>query len=298
MKNCFELFGFDVLVDETMKPWLLEVNCSPSLLSDCVTDIQVKKQMLHDLIDLIGLAGKDQEPVKMESHRKYFHQGSQGHSVYTGQGKRTSMIAQDSRQGGKEKPEAERGFSSREQKDHQIRRGSSWEGVQGAKKSERTEGFGGRSELLERCSEPSCSALKPRAVPVHLSFKKNRDCLSHHSQDSIYSSEAVSDCHQQGKDLRQHLKSPNAKRQRKTKSLNLRKQVGSFHLIFPFSEKTEKTAQTSLDPRVVIKELQRMLSEFDELGDQQSNDFSSLKEDSFMENQGLWGPLIMNKIEL
>jgi tubulin polyglutamylase TTLL2 len=51
--NCFELYGFDILVDESMKPWLLEVNFSPSLSVDCQADVLAKKPMLHDLMDLL-----------------------------------------------------------------------------------------------------------------------------------------------------------------------------------------------------------------------------------------------------
>ncbi|KAG5277512.1 hypothetical protein AALO_G00118470 [Alosa alosa] len=42
--NCVELFGFDILIDENLKPWLLEVNYSPALSLDCSADVTVKKR--------------------------------------------------------------------------------------------------------------------------------------------------------------------------------------------------------------------------------------------------------------
>jgi tubulin polyglutamylase TTLL6/13 len=40
---CFELLGFDVLVDKSGKPWLLEINHSPSFETDTAVDKRVKK---------------------------------------------------------------------------------------------------------------------------------------------------------------------------------------------------------------------------------------------------------------
>ncbi|KAI8914430.1 tubulin-tyrosine ligase family-domain-containing protein [Gorgonomyces haynaldii] len=57
--SCFELYGFDVLVDENLKPWLLEVNMSPALSVDSQVDIDVKQALLEDIIDLIGLDEQD-----------------------------------------------------------------------------------------------------------------------------------------------------------------------------------------------------------------------------------------------
>uniref|UniRef100_A0A8C4XF75 Tubulin--tyrosine ligase-like protein 5 n=1 Tax=Erpetoichthys calabaricus TaxID=27687 RepID=A0A8C4XF75_ERPCA len=52
--NCFELYGFDVLIDSTLKPWLLEVNLSPSLACDAPLDLKIKASMISDMFSLVG----------------------------------------------------------------------------------------------------------------------------------------------------------------------------------------------------------------------------------------------------
>ncbi|XP_028638482.1 probable tubulin polyglutamylase TTLL2 [Grammomys surdaster] len=62
--NCFELFGFDILIDDNLKPWLLEVNYSPALTLDCSTDVSVKRSLVHDVIELVYLNGLRSEEKK------------------------------------------------------------------------------------------------------------------------------------------------------------------------------------------------------------------------------------------
>lgn len=61
--NCFELYGFDVLVDEELKPWLLEVNLSPSMQADSPLDKQVKSSLLSDAFNLVGVRIPDAQQI-------------------------------------------------------------------------------------------------------------------------------------------------------------------------------------------------------------------------------------------
>lgn len=54
-----ELYGFDILVDAELKPWLLEVNLSPSLGCDTLLDTRLKSALLTDLLTLIGIPAVD-----------------------------------------------------------------------------------------------------------------------------------------------------------------------------------------------------------------------------------------------
>lgn len=53
--NCFELLGFDVLIDDTLNPWLLEVNLSPSMNCDAPIDQKIKGEMISELFTLTGV---------------------------------------------------------------------------------------------------------------------------------------------------------------------------------------------------------------------------------------------------
>lgn len=47
---CFELFGFDVMIDSNLKPWLLEVNSSPAMSMDGPIDSLIKPALIKDVI--------------------------------------------------------------------------------------------------------------------------------------------------------------------------------------------------------------------------------------------------------
>lgn len=51
--NAFEMYGFDVIFDQKMKVWLLEVNASPSLGLGTELDEEVKSQLVQDVVNVV-----------------------------------------------------------------------------------------------------------------------------------------------------------------------------------------------------------------------------------------------------
>ncbi|RLV92639.1 hypothetical protein DV515_00013733 [Chloebia gouldiae] len=67
---CFEILGFDILLDRRLKPWLLEVNHSPSFNTDSQLDHEVKDALLCDTFNLINVHACDRKKVLEEDKRR------------------------------------------------------------------------------------------------------------------------------------------------------------------------------------------------------------------------------------
>lgn len=53
--RCFEILGFDVLIDENLKPWILEVNHSPSLTCDSEFDQDLKDRIITGALKIADI---------------------------------------------------------------------------------------------------------------------------------------------------------------------------------------------------------------------------------------------------
>ena len=64
--SCYELFGFDVFLDKKLKPWLIEVNISPSLMGSSPLDQKIKGTLMADTFHLIGNVPYDEIALNVD----------------------------------------------------------------------------------------------------------------------------------------------------------------------------------------------------------------------------------------
>eukprot|EP00063_Salmo_salar_P096280 XP_014071115.1 PREDICTED: tubulin polyglutamylase TTLL7 isoform X1 [Salmo salar] len=77
---CFEVLGFDIILDRKLKPWLLEINRAPSFGTDQKIDYDVKKGVLLNALKLLNIRASDKKrnlaQQKAEAQRRLYGQGS------------------------------------------------------------------------------------------------------------------------------------------------------------------------------------------------------------------------------
>ncbi|XP_050524069.1 polyglutamylase complex subunit TTLL1 [Daktulosphaira vitifoliae] len=52
-RHCFECYGYDIIIDNNLKPWLIEVNASPSLTSTTVNDRILKYKLIDNTLSVV-----------------------------------------------------------------------------------------------------------------------------------------------------------------------------------------------------------------------------------------------------
>ena len=55
MNSLFELYGFDIMVDENFRAWLIEVNVNPSLHCTSPLDVSIKTDLITDIFNIVGI---------------------------------------------------------------------------------------------------------------------------------------------------------------------------------------------------------------------------------------------------
>jgi hypothetical protein len=69
---CFEMYGFDIILDHKLKPWLLEINVLPSLSASSKMDKRIKTSLMTDIFGLVGIVPYSKKRLdKLEENSKW-----------------------------------------------------------------------------------------------------------------------------------------------------------------------------------------------------------------------------------
>ena len=80
---CFEILGFDIFLDDQLKPWILEVNHAPSFSTDSPLDFKVKKNLIQDVIKLLNLSYWKKMKYKRQKAQEFQKRAIKGKTKVT-----------------------------------------------------------------------------------------------------------------------------------------------------------------------------------------------------------------------
>lgn len=75
---CFEILGFDIIIDRMLQPYLLEVNQSPSFNNNTVIDDTVKTNLIRDTFTLLNISAKWRRQVLREDREQVIKRNQMG----------------------------------------------------------------------------------------------------------------------------------------------------------------------------------------------------------------------------
>jgi len=75
--RCVEILGFDLMVDEALKPWLIEVNHLPSFATDSPLDNRIKSRVVSAALSVLRTKAEDKkcyrESIKRDAQNSLYN---------------------------------------------------------------------------------------------------------------------------------------------------------------------------------------------------------------------------------
>jgi tubulin polyglutamylase TTLL1 len=60
-KHCFEVYGYDIIIDSALHPWLIEVNSSPSMSATTSSDRIMKHELIDSVLKIVMPEGGEKD---------------------------------------------------------------------------------------------------------------------------------------------------------------------------------------------------------------------------------------------
>ena len=67
---CFEILGLDIILNKECKPFLLEVNHTPSFTTDTPLDKKIKSELIRDTLILMAVNQKEKQKIIDEKQKQ------------------------------------------------------------------------------------------------------------------------------------------------------------------------------------------------------------------------------------